>query len=512
MNRYAFEQLNPAPQGVHFDKDSNRYIHDDVAHLSTASVYQARWEGWQSHGRHDGRITLRGQLPEGFEIRPARDGISVQWPNQRGGVFVYDDAEKNTIEGNVLHDLGKALLKANPEDSPRIQNQWRQLVERACKMMQLSGYAPKEASQNPAEEWLHDAQTLLQPIVASGPGNDKDASPVYICHACGAVTPPPAGFKLYVRCPKCHETTAASIAADLGEPAVSKPEPAPAQPQPYLIEEVTWLCETANAGELFDGLNEGRGYQSNALQTAIGTLEDWLKAATLRPKNNFGLDAPYFLNNLQILVRDIAQYPPDEMARALFRLGAVADRKVLEEPEFSTTKPLALVSSGIPERLISLAEEAIADAAGEAQEGADYAPPEWARIVNRVSQVEQAGETDALSGAVESLISGIRSINRAPHHRVQIESDDEPCYYQRKEWIDWVLDLANNAERALSRPAPGLRSAFNELASAIHYPACWDTTAYPSLTHALLEICGDFSCATCIKDTDSSNKKGEERS
>jgi len=40
--------------------------------------------------------------------------------------------------------------------------------------------------------------------------------------------------------------------------------------------------------------------------------------------NDYGLDAGYFKKNLEILVRDIDRYSPEEMERALGRLKKVA--------------------------------------------------------------------------------------------------------------------------------------------------------------------------------------------
>ena len=58
----------------------------------------------------------------------------------------------------------------------------------------------------------------------------------------------------------------------------------------------------------------------------------------------------------------------------------------------------------------------------------------------------------AVPEAVHDLISGIRSINRANHHLVTVHGDDEPCYYQRAEWIQWILELADKAEAAAPQP------------------------------------------------------------
>lgn len=50
---------------------------------------------------------------------------------------------------------------------------------------------------------------------------------------------------------------------------------------------------------------------------------------------------------------------------------------------------------------------------------------------------------------LKDLISAIRSINCAPHHRVDIPGDDEPCYWQRREWVEWILELADHAEHEM---------------------------------------------------------------
>lgn len=51
-----------------------------------------------------------------------------------------------------------------------------------------------------------------------------------------------------------------------------------------------------------------------------------------------------------------------------------------------------------------------------------------------------------LVSIIGELTSAIRSINRAPHHIAKGVDDDEPCYWQRKEWIDWILELASSAD------------------------------------------------------------------
>lgn len=61
-------------------------------------------------------------------------------------------------------------------------------------------------------------------------------------------------------------------------------------------------------------------------------------------------------------------------------------------------------------------------------------------------------KTDALRDKAKEVVSAIRSINRSRHQQVPsvITGDDEPCYWQRKEWIDWMLELASELETAAS--------------------------------------------------------------
>lgn len=46
-----------------------------------------------------------------------------------------------------------------------------------------------------------------------------------------------------------------------------------------------------------------------------------------------------------------------------------------------------------------------------------------------------------LQAQVDELVSAVRSINQSRHHEVRWGSDDEPWYVQRKEWVDWVLEI-----------------------------------------------------------------------
>lgn len=51
-------------------------------------------------------------------------------------------------------------------------------------------------------------------------------------------------------------------------------------------------------------------------------------------KNKYGLDHAYQKKKLEKIISEIECYTPDDLARALFRLGVVAAPGVLNEKEF----------------------------------------------------------------------------------------------------------------------------------------------------------------------------------
>jgi hypothetical protein len=51
---------------------------------------------------------------------------------------------------------------------------------------------------------------------------------------------------------------------------------------------------------------------------------------------------------------------------------------------------------------------------------------------------------------LDELVSAVRSINYGHAHAVQVRGDDEPCYPQRKEWVEWLLGLCDAASAAPS--------------------------------------------------------------
>jgi len=47
---------------------------------------------------------------------------------------------------------------------------------------------------------------------------------------------------------------------------------------------------------------------------------------------------------------------------------------------------------------------------------------------------------------LNELISVVHSINRGKQHEIRVGGDDAPCYWQRKEWVDWALEVAKDID------------------------------------------------------------------
>lgn len=62
----------------------------------------------------------------------------------------------------------------------------------------------------------------------------------------------------------------------------------------------------------------------------------------------------------------------------------------------------------------------------------------------RIEELEARQIKPAALLAFNELAIGVTSINFSPAYQVpeSITGDDEPCYWQREEWITWILELA----------------------------------------------------------------------
>jgi len=60
----------------------------------------------------------------------------------------------------------------------------------------------------------------------------------------------------------------------------------------------------------------------------------------------------------------------------------------------------------------------------------------------QAAQSSLLAERDADKKQIAELVSAIGSINHAKHHEMMIPGNDEPVYWQRKEWVEWILELS----------------------------------------------------------------------
>ena len=98
------------------------------------------------------------------------------------------------------------------------------------------------------------------------------------------------------------------------------------------------------------------------------------------------------------------------------------------------------------------------------------------------------GDRLGAKGKIAELISAVRSINCHPRHQIMIKGDDQPCYWQRGEWVNWVLGLCTEAEAALAAPQPAAQGEAaicfwkREQDSGIYEAGCGQTWAFTNGT------------------------------
>lgn len=63
---------------------------------------------------------------------------------------------------------------------------------------------------------------------------------------------------------------------------------------------------------------------------------------------------------------------------------------------------------------------------------------------------QEQGEVQRLREALENLAGAARSINVGRRHKITVPDDDQPVYWQREEWVRYVLRLVYEADAALA--------------------------------------------------------------
>ncbi|MDN4147594.1 hypothetical protein QYE80_21550 [Pseudomonas tohonis] len=103
--------------------------------------------------------------------------------------------------------------------------------------------------------------------------------------------------------------------------------------------------------------------------------------------------------------------------------------------------------------------------------------PQW--VLDLAAERDQLrAELDAIRGqpsaalieATRELISAAQSVNRSKAHEVRGLADEQPCYWQRKEWIDWFVENGEKARKALDALPPQQPDAVSVLREACDVP------------------------------------------
>lgn len=84
---------------------------------------------------------------------------------------------------------------------------------------------------------------------------------------------------------------------------------------------------------------------------------------------------------------------------------------------------------------------------------------------NRIAELEaiRGQPSPALIEAVRDLIGAANSVNRSRMYEVRGHDDDQPRYWQRKEWVDWLVENGEKAQQALDALPPQQADAWPTL-------------------------------------------------
>lgn len=67
---------------------------------------------------------------------------------------------------------------------------------------------------------------------------------------------------------------------------------------------------------------------------------------------------------------------------------------------------------------------------------------EWCKLMGEPDIERENAEP---STDLYELARAVKTVNRSARHRILVAGDDEPCYWQRKEWVEWIVSLADKA-------------------------------------------------------------------
>ncbi|WP_397448195.1 hypothetical protein [Pseudomonas sp. NA-150] len=119
--------------------------------------------------------------------------------------------------------------------------------------------------------------------------------------------------------------------------------------------------------------------------------------------------------------------------------------RIVEQKSVSLLKRVAIMSSVKRWFAHWYMDEMVESATGDYIQVIDYdaAMARETALQERLTTADQ--RIDDLETQMAELVSAVRSINYGRAHQIKAPGDDEPQYRQRKEWIDWVLGLCDEA-------------------------------------------------------------------
>lgn len=119
----------------------------------------------------------------------------------------------------------------------------------------------------------------------------------------------------------------------------SKPAPPPAAPIEWTRADPAALAKFDPASKVCTMNCGPHGLDPRSRAERLLLCDDCETVAPApRSTNRYGVKADYFARKLGELLRDLADYPADELARALARLSRTADPAVMGEPEFTRSR------------------------------------------------------------------------------------------------------------------------------------------------------------------------------
>ncbi|WP_223228852.1 hypothetical protein [Salmonella enterica] len=145
--------------------------------------------------------------------------------------------------------------------------------------------------------------------------------------------------------------------------------------------------------------------------------------------------------NKQALTSESAR----ESGNILLIVAARMARRELFTPlHFVSELPQKVVSMRVFREALERSEETLQREVCKIVDGHD-------RMAKKLKEAEEKLEAAErriveLSASLKDLIGVVNTVNRSRHHEIKMDDDDDPYYWQRKEWIEYLMETVSAAE------------------------------------------------------------------